>query len=35
MTISRPGQYPGADPAGFVLCGVIEKFYGGDDVMGH
>ena len=21
--------------AGSVLCGVIEKFYGGDDVMGH
>ena len=26
----RPGQYPGADPAGSVLCGVTEKFYGGE-----
>ena len=33
--ITAPVNIPELDPAGFVLCGVIEKFYGGDDVMGH
>ena len=33
--IAKAVGYLGTDLADFVLCGVIEKFYGGDDVMGH
>lgn len=33
--LAKAVGYLGTDLADFVLWGVIEKFYGGDDVMGH